>query len=180
MMAERPGIMLYFDLAEPLKSLGYEGKGKLLEAMLDYGQHGIVPDFGSDGMLQLTWGFLRPKLDADAAHYREKVLKNTYSSYCARVRKSNAEPLCFEDWVAERHRTAPIDLVRSPTTAPTSTPATISKSTTTADVISETDITGKINTTGDRGGKGEKEPAPSVDFDERRKKCREMLEGLSP
>ena len=51
---------------------------------------------------------------------------------------------------------------------------------TTADVISETDITGKINTTGDRGGKGEKEPAPSVDFDEKRKKCRVMLDALSP
>ena len=84
-MAERPGIMLYFDMAEPLKGLSYEEKGKLLEAMLDYGQFAVVPEF--DGLLTFAWGFIRPKLDADARNYRKKVFKSTYSSYCAKEKK---------------------------------------------------------------------------------------------
>ena len=57
-MAERPGIMVYFDMAEPLKVLGHEEKGRLLDAMLDYGQFGVVPEF--DGVLTVVWGFIRP------------------------------------------------------------------------------------------------------------------------
>ena len=177
-MAERPGIMLYFDLAEPLKSLGYEGKGKLLEAMLDYGQHGIVPDFGADGMLQLAWGFLRPKLDVDAERYRERVRKNTYSSYCAQVRKKNKEPLCFNDWEAEQDRSVSFDTDRSPTT--TVTPNSTTEATSVSTITPESIKMRTTNATGDGGGKGEEEPVLSGDFEEMRKKCCAMLDGLTP
>lgn len=99
-MSERPGIMVYFDMAEPLKVLGYEEKGRLLEAMLDYGQFGVIPEF--EGYLLFAWGFIRPKLDADARSYRKKVVRNTYSSYCARCKDSDTKPERFEEWCERR------------------------------------------------------------------------------
>ena len=53
--------MVYFDLLPPLRVLSYEDKGRLIEAMLEYGQNGVVPEF--DGMLALAWGFVKPKSD---------------------------------------------------------------------------------------------------------------------
>lgn len=122
-MAERPGIMLYFDMAEPLKVLKNEEKGLLLDAMLDYGQFGVIPEF--EGCLTVAWGFIRPKLDADAKSYRKKV-ENTYSSYYAKVKKNgNNAPLDFEEWCAKEEidttqwtRPVSTDTGRYPSTTP--------------------------------------------------------------
>lgn len=125
-MAEQPGVMIYFDIAEPLKGLSYEEKGRLLEAILDYGQFGLVPEF--DGLLMVVWGFIRPKLDVDASKYRKKVVKNTYSSYCAKVPKP--ERMEYEEWLeymgmdTEGNRTVPNGSNRHPTITPTITPTT--------------------------------------------------------
>ena len=42
-------------------------KGRLLVAMLEYGEKGILPQF--DGMLALAWGFVKTKLDRDDETY---------------------------------------------------------------------------------------------------------------
>ena len=65
----RPGIMLYFDILEPIRVLPDAEKGQLLVAMLEYGQSGTVPEF--TGMLALAWGFVKPKLDRDDESYEE-------------------------------------------------------------------------------------------------------------
>lgn len=115
----QPGIMLYFDMAEPLKELGYEDKGRILEAALEYGQFGTVPDF--DGILKVVWGFIRPRLDKDAKAYRKKVVKNTFSSYCAQEKKAGRTPLDLQVWLehegidSEWNRTIPVDSGRYPT-----------------------------------------------------------------
>lgn len=49
----RPGIMLYFDILEPLKVLPDADKGRLFVAILEYGQFGVVPEF--EGMLAMAW-----------------------------------------------------------------------------------------------------------------------------
>ena len=49
----RPGIMLYFDMLEPIKVLPADDQGRLLVAMLEYGQSGKQPQF--TGMLALAW-----------------------------------------------------------------------------------------------------------------------------
>lgn len=147
-MTERPGIMLYFDMAEPFKGLSYEEKGRLLEAMLDYGQFSVVPEF--DGLLAFAWGFTRPKLDQDARSYRKKVVKNTYSSYCAKEKKGGNTPLDFEEWCAQEcidttewSRSVPVDTERYPNTTPKTdtSPTAIPKANTIVDT--------------DGGGKGE-------------------------
>lgn len=93
----RPGIMLYFDILEPIRVLPDADKGRLLVAMLEYGQSGIVPEF--NGMLALAWGFVRPSIDRDSETYNRTVLKRQYASFC-RDQKRRGEPeITFEEWL---------------------------------------------------------------------------------
>ena len=169
-MAERPGIMLYFDMAEPLKALGYEEKGRLLEAMLDYGQFGVVPEF--EGYLLFAWGFIRPKLDVDAKNYRRTVIKNTHSSYCAKEKKNgNNTPLDFEEWCAiecidtsEWVRTVSFDTERYPTTN--------------TDGITTPSAKSIVETATEGGGKGEEAPLPEKDFETLRREQIAKLQGV--
>ena len=93
----RPGIMLYFDILEPIKVLPDADKGRLLVAMLEYGQSGKLPQF--DGMLSLAWGFIKPKIDKDEAEYNMSVLRRQYATVC-RERKKKSEPeITFDEWV---------------------------------------------------------------------------------
>lgn len=125
----RPGIMLYFDILEPIRVLPDSDKGRLLVAMLEYGQDGIVPEF--DGMLALAWGFVKPKIDRDNEEYKRSVLRRQYATVC-RERKRKGEPeISFEEWVrTNNHHDAPLmtnDDQWYPTT--TATTSTITKST---------------------------------------------------
>ena len=93
----RPGIMLYFDILEPIKVLPDEDKGRLLVAMLEYGKTGAVPAF--DGMLALAWGFVKPKIDKDESEYNMSVLRRQYATTC-RERKRKGEPeITFDEWL---------------------------------------------------------------------------------
>ena len=93
----RPGIMLYFDILEPIKVLPDADKGRLLVAMLEYGQTGKAPAF--DGMLELAWGFVKPKIDKDEAEYNLSVLRRQYATVC-RERKRKGEPeITFDEWL---------------------------------------------------------------------------------
>ena len=47
-MTQRPGVMLYFDIAPAIKRLSAEESGLLLRAILDYAEQGVAPDFESD------------------------------------------------------------------------------------------------------------------------------------
>lgn len=66
----RPGVMFYFDIRPCLKRLDAESKGKLFEAILDYGEYGIMPEF--EGMLGIAWDFIQPRVDHDGDRYQEK------------------------------------------------------------------------------------------------------------
>ena len=133
----RPGIMLYFDILEPIRELPDAEKGQLLVAMLEYGQSGKVPEFDGKLGLTLAWGFIRPKLDKDSEEYNKTVLKRQYATFC-RDRKKKGEPdVPFDEWVItiDNHRYQMIssDTKWYPTTSTTpSTPTNTSTSTTTA------------------------------------------------
>lgn len=138
----RPGIMLYFDILEPIRVLSDADKGRLLVAMLEYGQSGMLPEF--DGMLALAWGFVKPKLDRDDESYEESKTQRSYAAFCKKRKAANLPKIPFEEWRAmddnERHRMATegnepkraVDFVASrypTTTASTSTKTTTSAST---------------------------------------------------
>lgn len=93
----RPGIMLYFDILEPIKVLPDADKGRLLVAMLEYGKDGTVPHF--DGMLALAWCFIKPKIDKDEAEYNLSVLRRQYATVCRERKKKNEPEITFDDWV---------------------------------------------------------------------------------
>ena len=139
----RPGIMLYFDILEPIKVLPDAEKGRLLVAMLEYGQTGTVPEF--DGMLALAWGFVKPKIDKDSEEYNRTVLKRQYATFC-RDRKKKGEPdITFEEWLMtiddHSYQMISSDIKWYPTTTTTTTPSTSTSTTTTTTTAAATTTT---------------------------------------
>ena len=65
----RPGIMLYFDVRPCLKRLTMEQQGELFNAILDFGENGVVPSF--DGVLGVAWDFIMPRLVRDNERYEK-------------------------------------------------------------------------------------------------------------
>ena len=140
----RPGIMLYFDILEPIRVLPDADKGRLLVAMLEYGQSGIVPEFS--GMLALAWGFVKPKIDKDSAEYNKTILKRQYATFC-RDRKRKGEPdISYEEWLMtldkQSYQMISHDITWYPTTTANTSPST-NTSTSTATAAA-------ANTTGTR------------------------------
>ena len=133
----RPGIMLYFDILEPIRVLPDADKGRLLVAMLEYGQSGIVPEF--EGMLALAWGFVRPKIDKDEAEYNLSVQRRQYATECRERKKKNLPEISFDEWLKSisptGHHGASMmtnDNQWYPTTTAATTPATSTTTNTTA------------------------------------------------
>ena len=93
----RPGIMLYFDILEPIRVLPDADKGRLLVAMLEYGQSGTVPEF--TGMLALAWGFVKPKLDRDGETYENAKVQRRYAAFCKKRTAMNLPKVPFEEWL---------------------------------------------------------------------------------
>ena len=78
MEKKRPGVMLYFEMRPCLRRLDDAQKGRLLEAILDYGEEGTEPKL--EGMAALAWDFIRPRIDRDAEHYRQLCEQNRLSA----------------------------------------------------------------------------------------------------
>lgn len=73
-MAERPGMMLYFDDWKSLFSfISYEQLGRLLFAAIVYCTEEKEVVFSDDKVLEIAWAMLKPKLDRDADRYDAKV-----------------------------------------------------------------------------------------------------------
>lgn len=133
----RPGIMLYFDILEPIRVLPDADKGRLLVAMLEYGQSGTVPEF--EGMLALAWGFVKPKLDRDFEEYNRTILKRQYAAFCRDRKKKNEQEISFDEWLlsldSEKHQVISSDTKWYPSTT-TPTPGSTSSSSNTKTSIS--------------------------------------------
>ena len=149
----RPGIMLYFDILEPIRVLPHEDIGRLLLAMLEYGQLGTLPEF--DGMLALAWGFVKPKLDKDKEEYERTILKRQYAT-CCRDRKKRGEPdVGFDEWLSmmtndnDSDHMIPHDTKWYPTT--TTSPTTTTNTTTSTTTAAATNTTTNDEDDGDSG-----------------------------
>ena len=70
MTKEKPGVMIYFETAKAIKQLDYETKGRLFEAILEYAEFGVVPEFNN--VLSVVWPFVSDKIDRDSEKY-EKI-----------------------------------------------------------------------------------------------------------
>lgn len=136
----RPGIMLYFDILEPIKVLSDADKGRLLVAMLEYGEKGILPAF--DGMLALAWGFVKPSLDRDEEAYEATKVQRKYAAFCKQRTALKLPKIPFDEWMTmtdgERKRmlTADNEPLRAVNLVSSRNPTSTSTSTTTSTSIS--------------------------------------------
>lgn len=147
----RPGVMLYFDMLEPIRVLSDEDKGRLLVAILEYGKEGSLPEF--DGMLALAWGFVKPKIDRDLEEYERTVLRRQYATFCRERKKKNEPEISFEEWLMitgnQKHHMISHDINDDqwyPTTTTTTTTATSTTRTTTTTPSTTTNTTTSTTT----------------------------------
>lgn len=96
-MKQQPGVVIYYDINDPVKLLTDSERGQLFSAILDYGEKQIIPQF--TGQLAIVWGFIRPKIDRDAETYRIKALKNQHAVYCRLSKERSQTPVSREMWM---------------------------------------------------------------------------------
>ena len=149
----RPGIMIYFDMLSPIRVLSDADKGRLLLAMLEYGQDGTEPNF--DGMLALAWEFAKPKLDKDNEEYNRTIMKRQYATFC-RDRKKKGEPdISFDEWKMTadncNHQVISNDIKWYPTTTTTTTTTTATATATTTATATAAAVTTNTTTNADGG-----------------------------
>ena len=84
-MAKKPGVMIYFETGQSIKGLDYETKGRLFEAIMEYGEHGTVPPM--DGILAAVWPFIANSIDRDSAKYEELVEKRRKAGQASAAKK---------------------------------------------------------------------------------------------
>lgn len=107
-MAERPGIMVYFDLIDSLQDYTDAEAGLLFRAMLEYGKTGAIPEFSDRGMKTL-WRSIQQKIDRDGGKYRDRCDSGAYAVYVREANKQGIEPLTFDDWKSNRYRSITVD-----------------------------------------------------------------------
>lgn len=110
-MGKRPGVMLYFDVRPSLRRLSDEEKGRLFEAILDYGENGVIPAF--EDRLGVAWDFIQPKIDADSQRY-QKITGSRRDAAYARWHPEKVQKYANADFAMQ---TIP------PTSTSTSTPS---------------------------------------------------------
>ena len=129
----KPGVMFCFEIRPCIKRLTLEEKGQLFEAILDYGEYGVIPEV--DGAVGVAWDFIQQRLDRDTGRYDERVEQTKYAVAVREAKKKGIQLPPFEKWRPlsdeERERLLSDDNERYPnsTTISTSNSTSISNST---------------------------------------------------
>lgn len=71
---DKNSFLIYLDYKEHFELLNDEQLGKLLRAIMEYEETGIVPDL--EGMEKMAFSFIRAQLDRDREKYENKCEKN--------------------------------------------------------------------------------------------------------
>lgn len=95
-MAERPGVMIYFDVLPVIDSLNNSETAKLFRGILEYGKYGAVPEF--KGKLLTIWPLIQQRLDHDAGKYSLAIQRRKYAAYSRWERSDGRIPLPFQQW----------------------------------------------------------------------------------
>ena len=96
-MKKKPGVMVYFDLRGMLCLLPDAEKGKLFEAILEYGQTGSVGELSDT--LRIVWPLIQNRLDMDSFRYDKTVVKRKYAAYTRWAKEHQEDPMLFDDWL---------------------------------------------------------------------------------
>lgn len=73
----KKGFVLYYDYRQHLALLTDEQRGKLLMALLNYGESGTAPEL--DGMTMMAFSFITSQMDRDEQKYQEIAKKRSES-----------------------------------------------------------------------------------------------------
>lgn len=109
MEKKQPGVMLYFDNFKILDMLSDMEAGILFRGIMEYAEHGVLPEFEERG-LEMVWYMIRPRIDHDAATYREKCESNAYSVYCREAKKRGELPMAKVDFLEQREQMESSDI----------------------------------------------------------------------
>lgn len=97
MSKTRPGVMLYFDSLRPaLKRLDDAQCGKLLRAVLDYAEFGLLTEL--DAMTGMAFEMQIPKIDRDGERYEACCEQRQFAAYSREVKRRGEQPISFEEW----------------------------------------------------------------------------------
>ena len=151
-MADRPGVMLYFDALRPaLKRLDDAQCGRLLRAVMDYAEHGVLPEL--DAMTGLAFDLLVPKIDRDAEQYAESCEQRQYAAYSREAKRRGEQPIGMPEWKLRRvsetttrygsPRAVTVDTVPSPTTSTSPSSSTAVTTSTSPSINTSADATGE-------------------------------------
>ena len=99
-MAERPGIMFYFNDWTPLLKLDDSTLVSLFRAAIRYGATGEAADF--EGTNAILWEMIVSRIDRDADRYEARKVSGEYAVYCRETKRKGEEPLPFEVWNEQR------------------------------------------------------------------------------
>lgn len=72
----KKGFLLYYDYRKHLALLSDEDRGKLLTALLNYGEHGDIPEDLGD-MAYMAFSFITGQMDRDAEKYADTCRKRS-------------------------------------------------------------------------------------------------------
>ena len=102
MNPEKPGVMIYFKEIRGLtKRMTKDQKADLLDAIVDYAELGILPDFTNDPLLDSVFtGAFALSVDRDDERFTEKSLNRKYSNYVRWSEKDRAYIVSREEWRA--------------------------------------------------------------------------------
>ena len=105
---KKPGVMIYFTM-RPSRKLPMEDRLRLYDAMLDYGETGVVPEL--EGPLALLWDYFQPQLELDNARYESIRAKRAKAGRLGgQACQGSRQPEQDADGVLLLHRNAPSGL----------------------------------------------------------------------
>ena len=99
-MKKKPGVMVYFDLRKMLKLLPDAEKGKLFEAILDYGETGEVGELTDT--LRIVWPLIQRRLDVDSLQYDKKIVKKKYAAYIRWANENQEDVMSYGQWLESK------------------------------------------------------------------------------
>ena len=111
-MKKKPGVMVYFELRGMLKLLPDAEKGKLFEAILEYGETGHVRELSDT--LKVAWPLIQMRLDMDNDRYTAVGMKRRYAAYVRWAKEHAERPIAYSDWVEQRGHTVNEENFESP------------------------------------------------------------------
>lgn len=96
-MAEKPGVMIYFDMIPAMQELSDADAGILFKAILVYGKTRKVGPLTRK--TKVIWPLVQQRLDADNLRYERTIFKRKYAAYVRWAKGNNQDVMEYDAWI---------------------------------------------------------------------------------